>query len=405
MTVNNKELVAKAAITAANDLASTGKLNAAQADKFIDFVFDETALTPLVRTVRFRNETLNIDKLGVGTRAAMPKAEAIDPGRRRGVTTAQVTLTPVEIMVPLEISDNFKELNLEGDSIVEHILRLYARRLANDMEELSIHGNETGYLAEADVIIPGGNSAKVVPDSFLALYDGYLKLAQGGNVVDSAGGALSSAMWRQALTAMPTKFKRDRKALRWLVPTTVDELWRERVSSRATGMGDLALSGSGNLTPFGIEMVPIPLMDFYPQQVKVTQFSGLGATLTMPFAPIQAGSVVIILESAAGSGIETTPYVEGVDYTVNSTTGVITHTGGGSAIPATTNLRISYRSFPQIMLTTTQNLILGIGRDIRMERDRDIFRSVDQFATTVKVAVEIEELTAVVVVNNISDSI
>lgn len=404
MTVSNKELLEKAAITAANDLAASGKLNPQQADKFIDFVFDETVLNKFARTVKFRNESLDIDKIGIGSRAAVPKAEAVDPGVRRGVNTSKVTLTPVEVMVPLEISDNFKELNIEGDSVVEHILRIYARRLANDWEELNIHGNTAGYLVPEDVLVPGGSGVKVLVDSYLSLFDGWLKLAEGGNLVDHAGGVLSASLFRKMLSAMPSKFKRNKRDLKWLMPVELEELWRERVATRATGMGDMALSSQGNLTPFGIEILPVPLMDFNPQQVQVAQFSGAGATITLNHAPILSGSVVIIDEADAGGAAAIDPYTETTDFTVDEAAGTITHVGGGS-IPTTTDLRISYRSNPEILLTTRNNLIMGIGRDIRMEKDRDIFRSVDQFATTVKFACEIEELTAIVKAKNIADAL
>ena len=65
-----------------------GKLNPAQSDKFIDYVIDETVLKDNARIVRFRNEPLDIDKIGVGKRVAVAKAEASDPGVRRGITIA-----------------------------------------------------------------------------------------------------------------------------------------------------------------------------------------------------------------------------------------------------------------------------------------------------------------------------
>ena len=120
--ISNEELVQKAVVTA-DALAAAGKLNDAQSDRFIDFVVDETVLKNNARMVRFRNENLDIDKIGIGSRVAMPKAEAQDPGLRRGVNTSKVTLTPREIMVPFEIGDVFRDLNIEGDAVEEHIIK------------------------------------------------------------------------------------------------------------------------------------------------------------------------------------------------------------------------------------------------------------------------------------------
>lgn len=404
MPIQNEELVTqKAAITAANALAASGKLNAKQADKFIDFVVDESTLAKMVRVARFRNDTLDIDKIGVGRRVAVPKNEAVDPGTRRGITTSKVSLSPQVIMVPMEISDEFVETNLEGNSVTEHILRLFARQLSNDLEELQLHGNATGYLGFEGDIVDGGSETDVVKDSYLALFNGFLKLSDSANVVDAGGDPLSVGFFRSMLSAMPTKFKRDKRNLRWLVPSELEEIWRERMSSRATSYGDSMVNGSGNITPFGIEMMSVPLMEMYPQQVKVASFTGSGTTISLDHAPINPGSVLIIKESNVGSS-PTTPYVEDTDYSVNYATGVVTHIGA-AGIGNTEQVRISYRSMPEILLTQTSNLIVGIGRDIRIEKDRDIYRSVDQYATTVKMAVQIEELTAVVKGKNISDTL
>ncbi|KKL87737.1 hypothetical protein LCGC14_1931700, partial [marine sediment metagenome] len=77
--IANKELLEKAVITT-DTLAASGKLSPAQSDKFIDYVIDETVLRKNARLIRFRNESLEIDKIGIGRRVAFPKTEAQDPG-------------------------------------------------------------------------------------------------------------------------------------------------------------------------------------------------------------------------------------------------------------------------------------------------------------------------------------
>jgi len=403
MPTTNEALIRKAVINAADALASAGKLNAEQADAFLDYVVEETMLTKVARVVRFRPESLDLDKIGIGRRAAVPASEGIDPGRRRGVSHTKVTLTPVEIMVPMEISTTYKEQNLEGDAVTDHILRMFAAQLANDVEELSIHGNTSGYLVTEDYLDDGGSTTKVVVDTFMALFNGWLTLTNSANVVDHAGGTLSGSLFRKMLAAMPSKFKRNKGNLRWICSTETEELWRERMSTRATALGDNAMNSQGELTPFGIKMVPCPLFDHYPRQIQTgSQFSGLGATIQLAHAPILANSVKIVLSSQAGA-TPVTPFVEDTAFTVNETTGVITETGG--VITTGVNLTITYQSMPEILLTHESNLILGYSRDISIEKDRDIYKRVDQYATTLKVAAQIEELTACVKAKNISDAI
>lgn len=403
MTIENKELVRKAVISATDTLAASGKLNDAQADKFLDYVFDETKLSKIARTVKFRNENMQIDKIGVGSRAAVPKAEAVDPGHRRGLTTSQVTLSPVEIMVPFEITDIFFEHNLEGDKVEQHIIKMFATQLANDLEELMIHGQATpGFNALENAVYPGGSSTLYVKDAYMALFDGFLRLAQGGNLVDFANASLGAATFRRMLNAMPSKFRRDPSKLRWIVSLETETLWREKVAARGTGMGDASLNGDGNMTPFGIPMVPVPLMDHYVRQSESVTFSaGAGLIQSLGFGPIQSGSVVI---TASGVGsVPVAAYTEGVDYSVDYTNGVVTNLAAG--IGATDTVEVTYRSNPQILLTHESNLIVAIGRDVRLERDRDIFRGVNQYALTVKADVEFEEDTALVLGYNLNDSL
>ena len=163
MGISNNELVEKAIVTT-DAIASAGKLNTEQFEQFLDYVIDETALKNNARVVTFDAESLEISKIGIGTRAAVPKAEAKDPGVRRGVSTSKVTLTPKEIMVPIEVSDTFMDVNLIGPSVEDVIMRIFATQLGNDLEELYISGNTDGHARLENSIYDGGSSSLYVAD-------------------------------------------------------------------------------------------------------------------------------------------------------------------------------------------------------------------------------------------------
>ena len=67
-----------------------------------------------------------------------------------------------------------------------------------------------------------------------------------------------------------------------------------------------------------------------------------------------------------------------------------------------TNLGASNYSYA--FLTPRRNLIWGIHRDIRIDKDRDIMRGVNQYAITTRVACEYEEDDAVAVAINIAQA-
>jgi hypothetical protein len=397
--ISNEELVEKAVITA-DALADQGKLNPAQSSRFLDFVVKETILTDNARVIRFRNEELKIDKIGIGSRVAVPKVEARDPGVRRGVTTSQVTLQPEEIMVPFELGDTFREINLEGLSVEDHVIQMFATQTANDMEELMIRGNTLGPAAtEADYVDSGGSEDDYVVDNYLALQDGWQTLANDANIVDAEDQNIGLGVFGKAIRAMPTKFRRNKKDLRWFMSPDLYQLYLEKLSTRIGSLGDGAAGGATH-GPFGIKAVEVPLWDFLPMTVEHITLTAEDA---IPLINANIEDVVVLPSTLANS--PTTPYIEDTDYTLDATAGTIARIDSGGAILEDAVVKVTYSSSPQLILTHKNNFIIGIGRDVRIEKDRDIFKGVNQYAITAKIAVEFEEVTAIVKVRNIGTGV
>lgn len=395
--MTNQELIQKATITTAS-LAAAGKLNPKQANTFLDYVEDETSMPEMVRTVRFTNEEMLIEKIGVGRRVAVPKEEAADPQIRRGITTSKITLKPVEIMVPFEIGDMFKEINIEGANVEDHVIRMMAKQLANNLEELYWEGNTLGPAVLESDYIEGGSSTLYRKDSYLALFGGWLKLAEGGHVVDAENAAIQQAVFGKMLRAMPNKFKKNKNLLRWLLSHNTEQSYREGLSQRPGALGDAAVNSADNPKPFGVSMEPVSLLPENPQYVEHVTVNTDGTTATpLSFAPV---TDVVVSTSTLGISPEA-KYILDTDYSQNLTLGTITRLGGG-AIGSGATVKVTYRTASRVLLTNPQNMILAIGRDVRIERDRNIYKTVNEFAITVKVYACFEELDAVVLCKNIA---
>lgn len=397
--LSNEEILQKAAITTA-EIVAAGRLNDAQADRFIDFVIDVTGLNGRVRVVRFRNDKMDIDKIGVGRRVAVPKKEATDPGLRRKISTSKITLQPEEIMVPWEMSDEFVSENLEGEAVEDTIMRLMATQFSNDLEELYIQGDKLGPVRFESELIDGGSATEVVVDTYLALQNGWLKLSGATHVVDHNGQNIGHQIFSDMIVEMPSKFKRNKKNLKFFASDTTEQLFRNNLASRATGLGDTAATSEINLRPFGIELVPLALL---PQTPLVTEHKTLAGTtaVSLKHKNIVAGSDIVVLQSIdANPRVPVTPFINTTDYVLNNALGTLARAGAG-AISDPSDVKITYQSESQMWLTEFRNLILGIGRDIRMERDRNIFSSVTEFAMTARVATQIEETDACVLGINI----
>lgn len=391
--MTNEELIQKAVITT-DALATAGKLNPVQSDQFIDFVIDVTMLKGNVRVVRFRNETMQIDKIGVGARVTVPKAEAQAPQIRRGVHTSKVELTPKDQMTPFEISDNFPDQSIEGERVEDTVTRLMATQTANDLEELMINGDVLGPARiEAD-LVDGGHATDVVRDAFMAQFNGWLRAADSANIYDAEGADVGSIIFSRMINSLPVKFRRVRGNLRFLCSLDHEQLYREKVGARQTPAGDEANRAMAPLTPFGIPLVGVPLLEAEPRVVEHITFAAAPDTQALRYAPI--GADVTITPTTLGNSPQT-PFVEGAaaDYTVDRTAGTISSVAGG-AMNAGGTFKVTYHSQGQMLLTDYMNLILAIGRDITIERDRDIYKGVTQFAITTRISVNIEEVTAIV---------
>jgi hypothetical protein len=135
-------------------------------------------------------------------------------------------------------------------------------------------------------------------------------------------------------------------------------------------------------------------LDAEPRIVEhFTSFGAHPETVNLRYAPI--GTTVIVTPSSLDK-TPTTPYIEDTDYSVDRTNGTLSTVALGAFNAAGVDIKVTYFSRAQIMLTDMTNLIMAIGRDVRIERDRDIYAGVNQFAITTKIAVQVEEVTATV---------
>ncbi|KKN26408.1 hypothetical protein LCGC14_0874860, partial [marine sediment metagenome] len=311
-----------------------------------------------------------------------------------------VTLTPREVIVPFEIGENFLEVAIEpGTDLEDHIVRMMSTQFGTDLEELAINGDTVGHAILESDWKSGGDATKYVKDKYLALHDGWYRLGDGGNVYDAGGANIGLSVFNAMLRQMPTKFRRNKAALRWFISPDLSQIYLEKLSSRATALGDQAAGGAGH-APFGIPMVEVPLLEFLP---PIVQHVVLNTTVAaaLRYGPVQ--SVVVTT-----STLDTTPeaaFTETTDYVVDYTNGTVARSGGGSAIGDGDTVKVTYKADPQIVLTHKDNFIVGIGRDITIAKDSDIYKLVRQYAIHAKVAVEFEEDTAIVKGLNIGQGV
>ena len=111
-------------------------LAAEEADRFIDYIVDESVLKNNARIVKMAKETKNIRALGVGTnRFLKPAATFTASDYLKQMTDQKIELVSKKVRGCVAIFDDDLEDNIEGDAFADHVMRLVAGLIANELDE------------------------------------------------------------------------------------------------------------------------------------------------------------------------------------------------------------------------------------------------------------------------------
>lgn len=249
----SNERILKADI-ALSDLATAGKLNDEQADRFIRKLIDSPTLLQSCRTVTMNAPQRKINKIGFGSRILRPATSgvALTQSQRSKPDLAQILLNTDEVIAEVRIPYDVIEDNIERGNVAvgmeqgaggihQTIVDLIGERAALDLEELGIRGDTSS------------------GDSYLALGDGWLKLAN-QNVVNAGAATISKSVLKAGVKAMPDKYLRNRAAMAHFVSIDNETELRDTYSNRQTALGDQMLQGTTPLYMHGSQVRGVPLM-------------------------------------------------------------------------------------------------------------------------------------------------
>lgn len=239
---SNSEIIQKADMTLA-DLATGGLLNPEQAAAFIRKLLISPTILNQMRTVVMSSPKRNIDKIGFADRILMPAISGVPldvdtspTNRRSKPTTEQVQLDTKEVIAEVRlpydvIEDNIEQGNINatgaggpnGSGVVQGsfkdtIMAMIAERVAVDLEELAILGDE-------------GSG-----DAYLALLDGFL-VAATSNIV-AAGAPISRTVFKNGIKTLPDQYKKQLATLKNFVSMDNYTEYQDTVANRETAGGD-----------------------------------------------------------------------------------------------------------------------------------------------------------------------
>lgn len=224
-------------------------LTDAEREFIIDTVVDQSVLLGEVRKVQMRRSLVEIQKMSIGTRImratdAGGTPESTAPGASADVLFGTIKLQSAKTSLPWTVTEEYLEDNVELGNAEAKIAKMMGVQAGNDLEDLAINGDMTS------------------SDQLLWANDGFWKLAAGANVVDFAGGNFTRNTFNQMIRALPPKYRRNLRQLRFYVGPNMWQDYVDSVAARQGNMADQYLAGLvADPTYGGIPIRGIPLVN------------------------------------------------------------------------------------------------------------------------------------------------
>lgn len=393
-----KQFVNKSSVITPASFTASAALSKEEADRFIDYVVDQSFLKNNARIERMNAPTKTIAKVGIGQKILKPAKSAIDPGNTVSIVTDQLTLETKEIIAIAEISDDSLEDNIEGDAFVDHLMRMIASQAANELDFMCMYGNRIDNPNEATDILQLVNGWFTI-----ARKQGHVLNARDTGLFKDADGYIDPKKLSKVVKTLPNIYRGNKGNLRILVADDIYQDYNDYLGARAVSTADPYLLGVGRLT---YSNIPISAVSLLPVDRPVEVVGGVNTTLTNAQA---AGTNTI--QVANTSNIE-----DGQTLALDLGTGyeevVTVLEVGENTITLQNELYYSHKvgatvkqidpNGSDLLLTDYRNLIFGIQRDIKWETERHARRRSTSFVMTLRVDTQVENPDALVLLEGLT---
>jgi HK97 family phage major capsid protein len=234
------------------------QLTDAERQFLVDTVVDESSLLKEVRRYTMNRSRVEIPRMSLGRTVLQANVPGGQTEGVAGVDQAPdfetIVLTSSKLTLPWTVTEEFLEDNPEKGSAEAKIARLMAIQAANDLEDLAINGDETN-----------------VGHALFRANDGYITLADAqcpaGQLLAFAGAGFTTDVLQQMLRAMPTRYRRNVRELRFFVGPNIWQDYVQSIAARQGAMADQYLAGLvGDPTYGGI---PLRMSPFMPEDAGV----------------------------------------------------------------------------------------------------------------------------------------
>ena len=363
-------------------------LNTEQADRFIDYMVNESVLLQKVRVIRMDTPEKVIAKIGIGNKILYPAGHTT--GFTEETTSKakpdQIKLKTKKCRAKFIIGDDELEDNIEGDAFKDHLMRMAAKVCANQLEIASIYGR---YIA--DDHLEDANCVDINNQ-----FNGFITRAS--VILDAANGDAynSRTLDLDKLTdlrlAMKSKY---RVSLETIMGDDLITRYSNKYAKSPNQVNPKGFSGK--------DFINAPLMSTEsPTLIKNGAKTTLSAvntqgakTITVANATgLQAGVQICIAYNTNLEFCSTIASIAGTTLTLED------------AVPykfkGNESVHVVTLDGAEVLMTDPRNLLQGIQREFKIEFERDAEHDQTEMYISIRTDFQVENEEALAVMKGIS---
>jgi len=332
----------------------TINLTPEEADHFLDCIWDESVMKNYARMEKMTKPTKYIRHLGFGEGKFLYPGDSFDESKyKKQWTHNRITLTAKKIRGCAPVYDDDLEENIEGTAYKAHLMQIIAKQIANELEFAYYMGDTTGTVNTW------------CADDVEYLWDGWRYIinhsAVGQAYYNNVCGAADIKDACDVSSGAPFIFPGDIAEQNPLAPYNWEFKYHQMIKNMPSKYKQKV--GLANMVFMNSDLVTQDYVGALSARGTI-----LGDSAILGKAPIQYGSVPIISVPLMPTNLGTAP-----------TYGTI---GAGD--------------YTDVILTPKGNFIIGMQKDIKIEPERSAADECVYYYYTMKVALAIENVNAIV---------
>jgi len=351
----NKQLLSKKEQIQKMISLPTITLAAEEADRFIDYITDESVMKNKARVVKMNKATQNIRMLGLGTGDFLHPGDTFSSSEYKKILSHQkIELASKKVRGCIAIFDDDLEDNVEADAFADHLMKMVTKKISNELDIAYWIGDTGAGNAYGDTNIKSlwdGWRFRIANGDTDG--DTYYNAVSGGSTVLDATSDFTIAEGRIAMVAKTAPYNWEFKYDKLL--STLDSKYK------VGGLANLAFYNSDKVSQNYIEALS-------------ARSTILGDSAILGKAALQYGLVPIV----------SCPNMS------------ITMAGGAQATEKATT-----GAYTDCLITPNGNLIIGIQRDIKIESQREAADEATYWFYSMRAVPAIENINACVMIRKL----